>query len=233
MTTRYFFFVLLAVGFAGSVLAAPFTGTFTKITSTDDLTTGYYVIAASESASTSPNYIMGSTIAGGLVLGIEKSLTDSTVITNPDSVAVYLITKKGNKYYQYYSFYSVVETKYLYQTSSSSKSMGLSTESVEFTCAGYNESSPIGFKFTLNGSSNMYFKYYDETHVFANYSGESYMRTNAPVRLFKLVENPDPGSATEVEKTEMEMQAKKIVRDGQILILRGEHTYTIQGQKSK
>ena len=43
----------------------------------------------------------------------------------------------------------------------------------------------------------------------------------------------DPGSATEVENTEIEMQAKKIVRDGQILILRGEHTYTIQGQKTK
>ena len=52
--------------------------------------------------------------------------------------------------------------------------------------SGYNSSSPKGFKFTLNGSSNNVFKYNDETQFFANYTGEYSGIYKTPVRLFKL-----------------------------------------------
>lgn len=189
MTSRHFFSALMiaAMCCANSVWAATFTGTFQKITSVDDLTTGYYVIAASESASTSPNYIMGSEIVSGRVLGVAKSLVDSTTITNPDSTTVYLITKRGTKYYTYYTFYSLTEKRYLVQTNiKNSSSMGWSTTSADFECEEYNSGSPIGFKVTIyNESQYNVFKYYDEYHYFSNYQG-AYARTNAPVRLFKL-----------------------------------------------
>ena len=190
MKTRHFFSVLLiaAMWCANSVWAATFTGTFQKITSTDDLTTGYYVIAASESAQANSNYIMGSEIVSDRVLGVAKSLVDSTTITNPDSSTVYLLTKT-NKFTKTYKFYSVKEKKYLSQTKTASGGgMGWSSspDGPYFECTGYNSSSPKGFKFTLNGSSNNIFKYNDDSQFFANYSGEYSSRYMTPVRLFKL-----------------------------------------------
>ena len=225
MTTRYFFFVLLAVGFAGSVWAAPFTGTFIKITSTDDLTTGYYVIAASEDARASYMFVMGSEVKNNRITGVDGSLTRiSTTITNPDNSIVYRITKKKNKY----TFYNVGRSGWLYFDGTK---INIYTDSVSFTCD-YNSDSPIGFKFSYFYDDTYKLQYNNGQYGFSVYSG-NYSIDMTPVRLFKLEESQDPGSATEVENTEMEMQAKKIVQDGQILILRGERTYTIQGQKTK
>ena len=96
MTTRYFFFVLLAFGFAGSVWAAPFTGTFTKITSTDDLTTGYYVIVGSESSAENADYAMSCEIDNNNRVKVSYiSITDGNTITDPSDEVVYYITKKG------------------------------------------------------------------------------------------------------------------------------------------
>ena len=235
MTTRYFFFVLLAVGLAGSAWAAPFTGTFTKITSTDDLTTGYYVIVGSESASNS-DYAMGSTVKSGHINGVYlEEITDGTTITNPDNAIVYLITSVGPNTYTFQTMLVPETDLYVYRVNNTSGG-GLKidpTYASYITCGGYDSESPIGFEFTFDGEGNnnkLQFNSSVGALYFANYSGY-YTTTSTPVRLFKLEENQDPGSATEVENTEMEMQAKKIVRDGQILILRGEHTYTIQGQE--
>ena len=39
----------------------------------------------------------------------------------------------------------------------------------------------------------------------------------------------EPGPATDVENTEVETKAQKVLRNGQILILRGDAVYTITG----
>ena len=223
MTTRHFFSVLLAVCFAGSVWAEQFTGTFTKITSTDDLTTGYYVIAASESTSRSYMFVMGSEVKNNRITGVDYSLTSSsTIITDPDNTIVYRITKKNNKY----TFYSVARSGWLYFDGTN---ISITVDSASFACT-YNSDSPIGFKFSYIYDNTKKIQYNDEKYGFSVYPG-NYTTYMTPVRLFKLVEEPDPGSATSLDQTEKATLATKILRDGRLIILRGNSVFTAQGQK--
>ena len=43
----------------------------------------------------------------------------------------------------------------------------------------------------------------------------------------------EPGAATDVENTEVETKAQKLLQNGQILILRGDAVYTITGVRVK
>ena len=179
-------FLLMSIGVFGTNV----TGTFNKITSIDDLTTGYYIIVGSEDATqkvsgqtvANPNYALGNAVDGNKrVTGVSITITSSTTITNPDETLVYLITKNSSNY----TFLNVNTSEYLYQSGTTSgKGMGFQNYSANFTCAGYNSSSPHGFKFTLNGASNNIFKYNNQYTYFSNYSG-SYSTSTTPVRLFK------------------------------------------------
>jgi hypothetical protein len=139
----------------GNAWGATYTGDFVKITSVNELTTGYYVIVASESASAN-SYAVGSTVnSNKRIEGVSVTIVNDK-ITNPDNKIVYYITKVGSKY----TFQNVNTSKYLYQASTTSgKGMGFDTGSKEITCEGYSTNAPIGFKFTLNGASNNFFKW--------------------------------------------------------------------------
>ena len=173
-------FAMLALGVTNA-WAETYTGDFEKITSVNELTTGYYVIVASESSS-NKNFAVGSTVnTNKRIEGVSVTIS-SDKISNPDDAIVYYVTKVGTKY----TFQNVNTSKYLNQASTTSgKGMGFSADSKEITCAGYNTNSPIGFKFTLNGASNNFFKWNNSSKWFANYAND-YSTTMAPVRLYKL-----------------------------------------------
>ena len=157
------------------------SGTFTKITSANDLTTGYYVITASSSA-TSSGYALGSEAnTNKRIAGVSITISNGT-ISNPSTAIVYYVTKSTNGY----SFKNESTSKYLYQSATSSgRGMAFSSDEYNFTLSGYNSSSPTGFKFTLNGASNNIFKYNNSSTWFANYSGD-YSTSMTPVDLYKL-----------------------------------------------
>ena len=178
--------LLLIIG-VGSAWGTATSGTFYKITDTGNLTTGYYIIAASNNANANSDYVAGSSINSNKRLeGVDINLsTSATTITNPDDALVFLITKTTVDKVDYYTFLNVKNNKYLYQSSTTSgKGMAWGDDATNFTLAGYNSSSPGGFKFTLNGASNNIFKYNASNHWFANYTG-SYAVDMTPVRLYK------------------------------------------------
>lgn len=173
---------LLLIISIGNAWGANVTGTFTKITSTSALTTGYYIIVASESASTNNKAVGASlTASNNRIPGVTVTITSGTTISNPDEALVYLITKTNSNY----TFYNVSTSKYMYQYSTTSgKGMGFRDASANITCAGYSADSPIGFQFTLDGASNNKLKWNNGNSWFANYAND-YSTTMAPVRMFK------------------------------------------------
>lgn len=167
----------------GSVTAGTFTGTFTKISSTDDLTTGYYIIAASENA-TLPDYAMSSTYKSGHIDGVSVSISEGTTITNPDSTIVFYFKKKNSNY----TIQNVKTTWFVYQSSTASGTTTYNLSGYNITCGGYRSDSPAGFILNLNQTSSSYrvLKFRSSSLFFSNYSASSYDADATPVRLFKL-----------------------------------------------
>ena len=167
-----------------NVQVCAYTGTFTLITSTDDLTTGYYVVVASNSASTN-NKAMGSTVTTGRVEAVNVTISDNKIV-NPDDAIVYYITKTSGEYI----FQNQSTSKYLYQSSTTSgKGMNFQTSSTTtFNDCSYQASSPVGFMFSSSKASNNYFKYNNSSVWFSNYTS-GYSTSMTPVRLFKLAES--------------------------------------------
>ena len=113
--------VLVCAG-VGNVWGTATSGTFYKITATGNLTTGYYIIAASNNANANSDYVAGSSINSNKRLeGVDINLgTSATTITNPDDALVFLITKTTVDKVDYYTFLNVTNNKYLYQSSTTS-----------------------------------------------------------------------------------------------------------------
>lgn len=171
--------VLMTLGI-GQMWGATYTGTFRKITSADSLQTGYYVVTSSESASS--RRALGTTINNNnRATGQSVTIANDT-IRNPDNAIVFLITKTNSNY----TFYNVNNSKYLYQSSTTSgKGMGYNNSSYNFTLSGYNLDSPIGFKFRMNGNSNYMLKWNNGSTWFANYDDNGYSTSMAPVTLYR------------------------------------------------
>ena len=157
------------------------TGTFKKITSESDLTTGYYVVTGSGNSSA-----LGATAnSNNRIEGVSVTITDGAIV-NPSTTVVYLITKNAEGY----SFKNESTGQYMCQVGTTSgKSMGFKNEEINITLAGYNSASPVGFKFTLDGASNNYFKYNVSSGWFANYAN-GYTTSMTPVDLYKLEGTP-------------------------------------------
>ena len=179
--------MMLMLFSSGATWATAYSGTFKKITSTSDFTTGYYVVAASESASSNADYALGNSVdANKRMTGVSVSISSGTTITNPDDAIVWYITVSSTNSGTTFTMKNVSNNKFLYQTSTTSgKGMGLKDASTSLILSGYNTNSPIGFKFTLNGGSNYFFKYNSSSKWFANYAN-AYSTSMTPVRLFKL-----------------------------------------------
>ena len=190
--------LLLTIGI-GNVWGATYTGTFTKITSTEDFTTGYYVICGAAEATANNtnrgNFAMGSTITSSSsnrqVEAVSVSIVGGTTITNPDNTIVYYITVSGTTC----TFMNVNTNKYLYQTATgNNRRMGFKDASSDITLLGYQSSgTTTGFKFTFNlgPKANDTLEYscsYNNpnyTQFFANYKG-AFATNQTPLRLFKL-----------------------------------------------
>lgn len=76
------------------------------------------------------------------------------------------------------------------------------------------------------GNSNAMFKYHAGNAAIKPYKAT----TTGAVYVYAYVRKyVEPGPATDVENTEVETKAQKVLRNGQILILRGDAVYTITG----
>lgn len=183
--------MMLTIGVQG---AWGYTGTFTKITSVDDLNTGYYVIVASESASNA-SYAMSSEITSNSsnyrVSSSSVTITGGTTISNPADAVVYYIEKTNTGY----AVKNYSTDKYLYQSSTSTQKMAFRDEKIDmfssvFYCNWHITDNVtghvIGFCFTTNQSGdNTIFRYNNSSMFFTNYSG-GWSTSGAPLRLFRL-----------------------------------------------
>ena len=172
-----------------SVWATAYNGVFNKITTSDDFTTGYYVVTSSESAATIK--ALGSTVDSNKRMPGQNVTISNGTITNPDNSIVWYITVSGT----IITMKNVNTNTYLYQASTTSgKGMGLKAASANLTFTGYSTTSPVGFKFTLDGASCNIFKWNNGSAWFANYTG-AYNASMTPVTLYKLEESsktPNP-----------------------------------------
>ena len=76
------------------------------------------------------------------------------------------------------------------------------------------------------GNTNAMFKYHADNAAIKPYKVNSAGAVYVYAYVRKYVE---PGPATDVENTEVETKAQKVLQNGQILILRGDAVYTITG----
>ncbi len=76
------------------------------------------------------------------------------------------------------------------------------------------------------GNTNAMFKYHAGNAAIKPYKANTAGAVYVYAYVRKYVE---PGPATDVENTEVETKAEKVLRNGQILILRGDAVYTITG----
>lgn len=167
---------------------ASFTGTFTKITSTDDFETGYYVVVGKGVSSTdlTTRKAMSSTVNNNNRIVSTTVEPTNDIITNPDNTLVYYITVATSNNITTCTFKNMNTGTYMYQSSTTSgKGMGFSNNSYNITYVGYDSTNTyVGHKFTLNGDSNNIFKYNRDNQWFANYSGD-YAANMEPVELYK------------------------------------------------
>ena len=80
------------------------------------------------------------------------------------------------------------------------------------------------------GNTNAMFKYHASNAAIKPYKENSAGAVYVYAYVRKYVE---PGPATNVENTEVETKAQKVLQNGQILILRGDAVYTITGVRVK
>lgn len=80
------------------------------------------------------------------------------------------------------------------------------------------------------GNTNAMFKYHAGNAAIKPYKVNSAGAVYVYAYVRKYVE---PGPATDVENTEVETKAQKVLQNGQILILRGDAVYTITGVREK
>lgn len=170
-----------------------YTGTFSNYTNST-LIDGYYVVCGSATAKA-----MGNTVDGNKRIAGTAVTISSNNISNPADALVFLL-EEGNT--NVFTFYNYGNSKYLYQASTTSgKGMGFQASAANITLAGYNSSSPVGYKFTLNGASNNFLKWNNSSSWFANYAND-YTTSMTPVRLFRLAKfrakttQPSSGSFT-------------------------------------
>ena len=80
------------------------------------------------------------------------------------------------------------------------------------------------------GNTNAMFKYHAGNAAIKPYKANTAGAVYVYAYVRKYVE---PGPATDVENTEVETKAQKVLQNGQILILRGDAVYTITGVRVK
>ena len=177
--------ILLSTLSIGQMSGATYSGSFVNYTGT--LIDGYYLIVASNNASSNANYAMGSTAdANHRIAGTSVTISSST-ISNPNDQLVFLIESNSGE--TGYSFKNYNTSKYVYyDNNSSGKALGYGTTAYYHTLSGYNSTSPMGYKFTMAGTaagSNNVLKYNTSNKWFSGYSG-AYSTSMTPVRLFRL-----------------------------------------------
>ena len=176
--------LVLTIG-VGQMWGATYSGSFVNYTGT--LIDGYYLIVASNSASSNANYAMGSTADSNKRIAGTSVTISSNTISNPNDQLVFLI--ESNAAGTGFCFKNYNTSNYVfYAANSSGKSLNYGTTAYYHTLSGYNSTSPVGYKFTIAGTaagSNNVLKYNTSNKWFSGYSG-AYSTSMTPVRLFRL-----------------------------------------------
>lgn len=156
------------------VCGAAYSGTFNKITTTDALTTGKYVIVGGTTANAMGAY---STYWASTALGTTIN-NDNTKITNPDEAVVWDITKDGSNYV--ISQTSSGTTKYVGFTGTSNNNNSFGTTNTDNKTKFTASVSSGSFTLTNVNYTSRQLKYNSSSPRFSNYSGQT------ALTIFKL-----------------------------------------------
>lgn len=150
-------------------------GTFTLITSTNDLEDGgYYVLVNS-------GYAMNSSISSGKMGGTSVSVNDKNEITNPSTAIVWYLEKTVTDNTIYCNLYNEYIGKYCYIQGNSSTSFSTGNAATQSFIVTYNS----GFYFQSDDNNGRYIAYYSSNHDFRTYT------TGSALSLYKLAEPSD------------------------------------------
>ncbi len=150
-------------------------GTFTLITSTNDLEDGgYYVLVNS-------GYAMNSSISSGKMGGTSVSVNDKNEITNPSTAIVWYLEKTVTDNIIYCNLYNEYTGKYCYIQGSTTTSFNVGDAASQSYKVTYNS----GFYFQSDDNNGRYIAYYSGNHDFRTYT------TGSALSLYKLAEPSD------------------------------------------
>ena len=206
------------------------TNNYAKITTTDDLATGNYIVVGYYNSS--KYYAMKNDTKANYSYYIDtKEVTPSSdIINTTDGSIIWKLTVDGSSL----SFYNEAASKYVYLYQNDTH------YNVGFTT---NTSDNINFTYTVSGGSWDFV-----STVLTGYHLESYGKYSEfsahtaagdPIYLYKQQEE-NTGTTyyssvvsctgTAIENSEVETSFMKILRNGQVLIIRDGKTYNVLGQ---
>ena len=209
--------------------SAVLTDNYAKITTTADLTTGNYIVVGYYNSSkyyamkndTKPNY--------SYYIDTKEVSPSSNAINTTDGSIIWKITVDGNSL----SFYNEAASKYVYLYQNGTHyNVGFTTST----------SDNINFTYTVNSGSWDFISTAITTHHLESYGKYSEFSAHTaagdPIYLYKQQEETSGTTyyssvlsctGTDVENSEVEANIIKILRNGQVLIIRDGKTYNVLG----
>ena len=196
---------------------------YEKISLLNELTDGNYVVAGDGA------YALKNTVYNNYYLSTQPVSPSNNAITNPGAAIIWQLTRSDNTI----SFYNAAVAKYAYLYKAGSYyDVGLRDEVYWFNVSVTNDN----WSFEASdyaGQYMVYFIYSGNTHEFAAKSSSS-----TTIKLYKqgtisttYYSSESCGSTTDIENTTIVPVAQKLLRNGQIVIIRGEAVYTITGER--
>ena len=198
---------------------------YEKISLLADLTDGNYVVAGDGA------YALKNTVYNNYYLSTQSVSPSNNAITNPGAAIIWQITRSDNTI----SFYNAAVDKYAYLYQAGSYyDVGLRDEVYWFNVSVTNDN----WSFEASDYAGQYMVYFiysgkSTTHEFA-----AKPSSTTTIKLYKQGTNSTTyyssvacGSSTDIEETAVVPMAQKLLRNGQIVIIRGEVVYTITGER--
>ena len=202
------------------------TNEYKKITTTAELTNANYLVVADTSKllAMSTNWKKTYYLAP-----VEIAASDNIITTEGDTI-IWKITVNGNQL----TFFNT-EKKYLYIEQSGKHyniKLGDNTENNKFTYSVTDGK----WIFTSSTYTDRQIEFYKKNAYWAFYTSQ-----DAPIYLYKQIQQtvyttyyttaPDcPDTPTDIDYTgQPKSEWRKVLRNGQLYIIHGEHMYTVQG----
>ena len=205
------------------------TDNYKKITTTDELENANYIVVGSYNSN---YYAMKNEVKSSYYVAQQQVTPSSDVITTTDGSIIWQITVNGNSL----SFYNAASSQYIHTYQSGTHTnLGFTDQTTDNINYTYTVSGGV-WDFVSTAITTQHLEYYGSYSEFTTYT-----KAGDPIYLYKQqIEGTSTTyytssvscETTAIEKPSVEQQARKILRDGQIFILKGDKIYTITGQET-